>query len=94
MALQIRSSPSDPNDTENIRQSINDAIAAAIEGAEVNVLAISPGHYEIQVSSTSFEGQTRVRQQQRVYAAIAHLMKGDSAPVHAIDRLQTLIAPA
>jgi hypothetical protein len=28
-------------------------------------------------------------QQQRVYAAIAHLMKGDSAPVHAVDRLVT-----
>jgi hypothetical protein len=30
-----------------------------------------------------------VRQQQLVYGAIAHLMKGDAAPVHAIDRLQT-----
>jgi hypothetical protein len=30
-----------------------------------------------------------VVQQQRVYAAIAHLMKGDAAPVHAIDRLLT-----
>ena len=94
MALQIRSSPSDPNDAERIRQSLHDAISKAIEGAQVDVTAISPGHFEIRVSSTSFEGQTRVRQQQRVYAAIAHLMKGDSAPVHAIDRLQTLIAPA
>ncbi|MCH2170366.1 BolA family transcriptional regulator [Myxococcota bacterium] len=94
MALQIRSSPSDPNDAERIRQNLNDAITSAIEGAQVNVTAVSPGHYEIQVSSASFEGQTRVRQQQRVYAAIAHLMKGDSAPVHAIDRLQTLVTPA
>jgi hypothetical protein len=30
-----------------------------------------------------------VRQQQQVYAAIQHLMAGDAAPVHAIDRLVT-----
>jgi acid stress-induced BolA-like protein IbaG/YrbA len=30
-----------------------------------------------------------VQQQQMVYAAIAGLMRGDNAPVHAVDRLQT-----
>ena len=36
-----------------------------------------------------FAGRSRVQQQQAVYAAIAHLMKGDAAPVHAIDQLVT-----
>jgi len=29
--------------------------------------------------------------QRMVYGAIAHLMKGDLAPVHAVDRLQTRV---
>jgi hypothetical protein len=32
-----------------------------------------------------------VRQQQKVYAAIAHLMAGDAAPVHAVDQLITRV---
>lgn len=35
-----------------------------------------------------------VEQQQMVYAAIAHLMKGADAPVHAIDRMQTILPVA
>jgi stress-induced morphogen len=41
------------------------------------------------VVSAAFAGLPRVRQQQKVYAAIAHLMAGDAAPVHAIDQLIT-----
>jgi acid stress-induced BolA-like protein IbaG/YrbA len=41
------------------------------------------------VVSSAFVGQSRVRQQQLVYGAIAHLMQGDAAPVHAVDRLLT-----
>jgi len=32
-----------------------------------------------------------LQQQQLVYGAISHLMTGDAAPVHAIDRLLTLV---
>ena len=86
MALRILSSPSSSRD---LSDEIRRAIAGALPGAEIEVLAASPGHYAIRVVSNAFAGQSRVRQQQLVYAAITHLMQGDAAPVHAIDRLQT-----
>jgi stress-induced morphogen len=49
----------------------------------------SPGHFEIRVVSDAFTNKGRVQQQQLVYGAIAHLMKGDAAPVHAVDQLTT-----
>jgi acid stress-induced BolA-like protein IbaG/YrbA len=88
MALRILSEPSDPS---RLVEDLRGAIEAAIEGAHVDVEATSPGHFEIRVVSAVFEGQSRVQQQQRVYAAIAPLMRGDAPPVHAIDRLQTLV---
>ncbi len=88
MALRILSEPSDPGKVVSDLQS---AIESAIEGADVQVRAASPGHFEIRVVSPVFADQSRVQQQQRVYAAIAHLMKGDAPPVHAVDQLQTLI---
>jgi acid stress-induced BolA-like protein IbaG/YrbA len=87
--IQILSSPSAAGDTA---RDLERAIAAAFPDARVDVQANSPGHFEIRVVSASFAQQSRVVQQQRVYAAIAHLMKGDAAPVHAIDRLVTEIA--
>jgi acid stress-induced BolA-like protein IbaG/YrbA len=87
--IQILSSPGAANDTA---RDLERAVAAAFPDARVEVHANSPGHFEIRVVSASFAHQSRVVQQQRVYAAIAHLMKGDSAPVHAIDRLITDLA--
>lgn len=89
MALQIRSEPSRPEDAERIVRELRQAIAAAIPDAEIDVRNVSPGHFEIDVVSPVFEGRSRVQQQQLVYAAIAPLMSGDPAPVHAIDRLTT-----
>jgi acid stress-induced BolA-like protein IbaG/YrbA len=86
MPIQILSSPSAPDRTQD---ELRAAIERAIEGARVEVHAASPGHFEIRVVSERFEGRSRVQQQQAVYAAIAHLMKGEMAPVHAIDRLTT-----
>ena len=88
MALRILSSPSASVD---IAKELRSCIAAALPGAEIEVAATSPGHFEIQVVSAAFEGEGRVRQQQLVYSAIAHLMKGNDAPVHAIDRLTTAL---
>ena len=70
---------------------LRQAIESAIPGASVEVQANSPGHFALRVTSAAFAGKSMVQQQQMVYAAIAHLMKGDSAPVHAIDRLQTKV---
>jgi len=86
MALQILSSPSNP---EKVVEDIREAIANALPEAEIEVRATGAGHFEIRVVSETFEGRSRVAQQQSVYGAIAHLMKGDAAPVHAIDKLET-----
>jgi len=72
--------------------SIPDAIKAAIvekiPGAVVNA-AGSGGHFTIEVTSEVFEGKNMLESQRLVYGAIAHLMKGDRAPVHAVDSLKT-----
>ncbi len=70
---------------------IREAILKAIPNAEVSVLGGSPGHYEIRVVAEAFKGKSMIQQQQLVYGAIAHLMKGEGAPVHAVDRLQTVV---
>ena len=88
MGLRILSSPSEP---AAVADDLRKAIETALPGATVEVTPVSPGHFEIHVVSNAFEGKSRVQQQQVVYGAIAHLMKGDAAPVHAIDRLQTAL---
>jgi acid stress-induced BolA-like protein IbaG/YrbA len=88
LALRILSSPSASVD---VAKQLRACIVAALPGAEVEVEAASPGHFEIRVVSQAFEGESRIRQQQLVYGSIAHLMEGDDAPVHAIDRLQTAL---
>ena len=65
------------------------AIRDALPGAEVEVRAAGPGHFEVRVQSEAFRDQSRVRQHQLVYGAITPLMSGDAPPVHAIDRLVT-----
>lgn len=86
MPLQILNAPSDAGD---VVRALERSIAEALPEAQIEVRAASPGHFEIRVVSSAFEGRSRVQQQQLVYGAIAPLMKGDAAPVHAIDRLQT-----
>ena len=89
MALQIASSPSSSQDGETTAEDLRRRIREAFPEATVEVSPLSPGHFEVRVVSATFEGLSRVKQQQGVYAAIAPLMKGDAAPVHAIDRLLT-----
>ncbi len=68
---------------------IKAAIESAIDDAVVDVKTGGHGHFEIDVTSAVFAGQSMVKQQQLVYAAIKDLMAGDNAPVHAVDRLRT-----
>jgi len=77
------------NSADDVCAALRDAIASALPGAEVHVAPNSPGHFEIEVVSPAFAGKSMVKQQQLVYGAIKELMAGDSAPVHAIDRLRT-----
>jgi len=85
VALQILNAGPDPSEVAN---DLRGRIEAAIEEASVHVEAAGPGHYEIRVVSPAFAGLSRVRQQQLVYAAIAELMSGREAPVHAIDKME------
>jgi len=60
-------------------------------GAEVEITAGGAGHFEIRVRAEEFAGKSRVAQQRLVYAAITHLMTGETAPVHAIDKMEILV---
>ncbi|HKK53851.1 MAG TPA: BolA/IbaG family iron-sulfur metabolism protein [Myxococcota bacterium] len=85
MALQIINAGPEP---EEVAGRIREAIEAALPDARIEVLPRGPGHFELTVTDAGFEGLSRVKQQQRVYAAITELMSGPNAPVHAIDRLE------
>ena len=64
------------------------AIEARLPGAVAHVKG-GGGHYTIDVTSALFAGKSKLESQRLVYGAITHLMKGESAPVHAVDRLDT-----
>jgi acid stress-induced BolA-like protein IbaG/YrbA len=83
MALQIHAPP------REIVAQIEDAIRKALPGCEVSARGAA-GHFEIRVVSGAFEGKRTLEKQRMVYGAIAHLMAGDAAPVHAVDKLETL----
>lgn len=72
----------------SVSEAIHTAIVTAIPDAEVTVSG-GGGHFTIEVVSPVFAGKSMVQSQRLVYAAIAHLMKGDTAPVHAVDSLRT-----
>ena len=74
----------------NINETMKAAILEKIPGATVEIGAGSGGgHFTVQVVSPVFEGKSMLESQRLVLGAIAHLMKGDGAPVHAIDSLKT-----
>lgn len=74
----------------DIHETIASAIKDKIPGAAVDVGAGSGGgHFVVSVVSPVFEGKSMLESQRLVLGAIAHLMKGDGAPVHAIDSLKT-----
>jgi acid stress-induced BolA-like protein IbaG/YrbA len=75
----------------NVSAELRDAIARALPGADVRVSAGSPGHFVIAVVAEEFRGKTRLACQRLVYKAIAPLMQGDRAPVHAVDQLETKV---
>ena len=70
---------------------LEQAILKAVPGATVEVISSGGGHYSLHVRSTAFREQSTLERHRMVYAAIAPLMAGDSAPVHAIDTLKTAV---
>ncbi|MDC0721414.1 BolA/IbaG family iron-sulfur metabolism protein [Nannocystis bainbridge] len=74
----------------SVVDAIREAILAKMPADDVQVSG-GGGHYAIVVVSSEFAGKTMVAQQRLVYGAIAHLMAGDMAPVHAVDSLRTIV---
>ena len=72
----------------SVPDAISEAITKKIPDAKTQVEG-GGGHYTIEVVSTVFAGLGRVEAQRLVYGAIAHLMAGNEAPVHAVDSLKT-----
>lgn len=72
-------------------RAIEDAIRQKLGDAELDVRAGSAGHYTISVASRAFAGLSMLQSQRLVYGAIAHLMQGHDAPVHAVDSLKTRV---
>lgn len=77
--------------TDSVGGALERAIVEAIPGAEVEVTSGSGGHFALRVTSDAFAGKSMVDKQRLVYRAIAPLMTGPDAPVHAIDRLETVV---
>jgi stress-induced morphogen len=65
-------------------------LASGAITAVVEVTSSGNGHFSLIVSSEVFRGQPMLECHRMVYRAIASLMSGDTAPVHAIDTLKTL----
>jgi acid stress-induced BolA-like protein IbaG/YrbA len=75
--------------TGDVFQAIRDAVRARIPDASVEVTG-GGGHYSLVVTSPVFAGKSMLESHRLVLGSIAELMKGDDAPVHAVDSLRTL----
>lgn len=75
----------------SIIQHIRELIEAAIPAASAQVEG-GGGHFQIVVTSPTFAGKSLLERQRLVYGAIADLLKGEDAPVHAVDRLVTRVS--
>jgi acid stress-induced BolA-like protein IbaG/YrbA len=74
----------------SVVDAVRDAILGVIPDADVTVQG-GGGHFTIAVVSPVFAGKGTLASHKLVYGAIAHLMKGDTAPVHAVDSLVTRV---
>lgn len=72
----------------SVIEALREAIERQIHDARAEVNG-GGGHFNIVVTSPVFAGKSMLESQRLVYGAIAHLMQGDRAPVHAVDSLKT-----
>ncbi len=70
------------------RVAIKEAVEKAIPESTCHAEG-GGGHFNITVTAAGFAGQSLLAKQRQVLQAIAHLMKGENAPVHAVDTLVT-----
>ena len=74
----------------SVTDAIRDSITKVLPDAKVDATG-GGGHFTIAVESSAFQGKSMLESQRLVYGAIAHLMKGDMAPIHAVDTLKTKV---
>ena len=67
---------------------IRSVIESALPGTRAEVQG-GGGHFTISVVGPVFLGKSMLEQQRLVYGAITELMRGDDAPIHAVDKLTT-----
>ncbi len=82
------------NHPTSFQGSVPDALRASIRAALPDALVEvggGGGHYTLGVTSALFAGRSMLECQRMVYQSITPLMKGDSAPVHAVDSLRTRV---
>jgi stress-induced morphogen len=79
------------NDAGSAASALEQAIVKAVPDAKVEVIASGGGHYSLHVRSAAFRDRSTLERHRLVYTAIAPLMAGDTAPVHAIDTLKTVV---
>ncbi len=83
MAIQINRPPAETSER------VTQLLEAAFPGASVAVRG-QGGHFEIRVVSAEFEGKNSLARQRSILGVIKDLMKGERAPVHAVDRIEAL----
>ena len=76
-------------ESEDLINEIKKRIRRELEVASLEVSGGS-GHYRIRVVSLDFEGKTSVNRQRMVFSALGDLIMGPSAPIHAVDQMETL----
>jgi len=72
----------------SVEEAIRSAVTERLPDAVVEV-AGGGGHYTISVVSAAFAGKSLLEQQRLVLSSIKHLLSGELAPVHAVDKLET-----
>jgi len=72
----------------SVVDALREAIERQIPDSQAEVSG-GGGHFTIEVTSAAFADKSMLESQRLVYSAIAHLMKGELAPVHAVDSLKT-----
>jgi acid stress-induced BolA-like protein IbaG/YrbA len=70
----------------SVTDAAREAIEKAIPGATVTVEG-EGGHYRVVAVSPAFEGKSTLQRHRMVLSAIAHMMSGDLAPIHAVDSI-------
>jgi stress-induced morphogen len=75
----------------SINQTIQDIIIEKITDAQVTVKNTGQGHFSLVVTTQEFVEKNMLARHKSVMSAIAPLMSGPNAPVHAIDNLITML---